>query len=238
MRRSVPWAIALVLMVLGFMLSMQMKVQKQVALKDETSFQRAEQLAAQLQTAEEERDKLMAETEDLRKKVRDQATVAHEDLSTELDAAEIAAGLIPLSGQGVVVTMTDSTRPLTPGENPNNSIIHDEDVLNVINELKASGAEAISINGQRLIGRSEIRCVGPTVTVNRVRTAPPIVITAIGPADEMENGLVMRGGIVESLKPWGIGIAVKKETQVSVPAYKGSLKLQYATPVKQEVSKP
>ena len=59
-------------------------------------------------------------------------------------------------------------------------IIHDEDLLRVLNELCAAGAEAISINDQRIVATTEVRCAGPTVSVNNVRSAPPYVIKAIG----------------------------------------------------------
>lgn len=233
--RHIPWAIALVCVVLGFMLSMQFKVQKQVALKDLTTYQRAQDLAQQLEKAEQERDLLMQETEQLRTAIRNSAPTA--DVAEQLELAQLHAGLIPMSGPGVVVTLDDSTRPVQPGENPMTFILHDEDVLLAVNELAAGGAEAISINGQRIIGRSEIRCTGPTITINGVRTAPPIVITAIGNPDVLESSINMRNGIADELKTWGIQVSVKKESGVTVPAYKGSLKLQFGQPAKQEVSK-
>lgn len=215
---------------------MQFKVQKQVALKDLTTYQRAQDLAQQLEKAETERDALMAETDQLRATLRSQAGTS--DIAQQLELAQLHAGLIPLVGPGVVVTLDDSTRPVTAGENPMSYIIHDEDVLRAVNELAASGAEALSINGQRIIGRSEIRCTGPTITINGVRTAPPIVITAVGNPDVLESAINMRGGIAEELKTWGIQVGVKHESSVTVPAYKGSLKLQFGQPAKQEVTKP
>lgn len=233
LKRQLPWAIALVCVVLGFMLSMQFKVQKQVAL-DVTGVQRSQELAVQLRKAEQDRDKLAAEAADLRAQMLSMANnqTQFKDLAQQLELAQLHAGLIPVTGKGVTVTLTDSTRPVTPGENPNSFIIHDEDVLKTVNDLAAQGAEALSINGQRLTGRSEIRCAGATITINGVRTAPPIVITAVGDPDLMESGINMRGGVGEQLRPWGIQVSVKKETAVVVPAYKGSLKLQYGTPAK------
>jgi uncharacterized protein YlxW (UPF0749 family) len=238
--RQLPWAIALACLVLGFMLSTQFQVQKQVAIGSAAGFQRAQDLAAQLQEAERQRDALMSELEDQRAKMRAVANTQDEfkELAQQLELAQLHAGLLPVLGPGVSVTMTDSTRPVTPGENPNNFIIHDEDVLRVVNELAAGGAEALAINGQRIVGRSEIRCAGPTITINGVRTAPPIVITAIGDPAALETALAMRGGIVETLKPWGIQVAIKKDTNLKVPAYKGSLKLNFGTLSTEEGSKP
>jgi uncharacterized protein YlxW (UPF0749 family) len=232
--RQMPWAIALVVMVLGFMLSMQFKVHQAASLKDAAAFARAEELAQQLEQAEQERNEAMAELEQLRAQVRNLANQQAEfqGLAEQLELAQLYAGLIPLTGPGVVVEMRDSTRPPAPGENPNLSIIHDEDVLRVVNDLFAAGAEAIAINEQRLIARSEIRCTGPTIMINGVRTAPPIVIKAVGNADELEAVLTMPDGIAETLQVYGIQVTVKKLPQVTIPAYKGSLKLKWASPVR------
>jgi len=238
--RQLPWAIAFVCMVLGFMLSTQFKVQQQVESREVAGLQRARDLGEQLQKAEKERDALMGELEQARNQVLTMATSQSDfkNLSDQLIQAQLHAGLIALSGPGVVITMSDSTRPVTPGENSNNFIIHDEDVLKVINELYAGGAEALSINGQRLIGRTEIRCTGPTITINGVRTAPPIVITAIGDPSKLESAIMMRGGVAEGLKQWGIVITLKKETTLTVPAYKGSLVLEHGKAAKTEATVP
>ena len=65
-------------------------------------------------------------------------------------------------------------------------IIHDDDLLRVINELRAAGAEAIAINGERIVAMSEIRCAGPTLSVNNNRSAPPYEIKAIGNPNNLE----------------------------------------------------
>ncbi|MFZ5827063.1 MAG: DUF881 domain-containing protein [Bacillota bacterium] len=233
--RHLPWAVALVGVVLGFMLSMQFKVQKQVALSNVARLQRNEELASQLEKAEQQRDDLAAEALDLRRQLSNMASAQaeYQALAQQLELAQIHAGLLPMTGPGVVVVMNDSNRPVTPGENANNFIIHDEDVLRVINELVAARAEAISINGQRVTGRTEIRCTGPVVTINGVRTAPPLEIVAIGNPTELEQALTMKGGVAEAVRFWGIQLTVKKENQVTVPAYKSSLRLQYATPAKE-----
>ncbi|MBQ1470415.1 MAG: DUF881 domain-containing protein, partial [Schwartzia sp.] len=107
---------------------------------------------------------------------------------------------------------------------------HDDDLLRVVNELRAAGAEVISINGQRIIATSEIRCAGPTLSVNNVRSAPPYEIHAIGDAATLENALKMRGGVMETLAVWGIQLEIQASENVEVPAYKGTTQYQYAKP--------
>ena len=106
-------------------------------------------------------------------------------------------------------------------------VMHDEDLLKVVNELRAAGAEAVSINGQRMTATSELRCAGPTLSVNNVRSAPPYEIRAIGDIKTLENALKMRGGVAETLKVWGISMDIRTSENVLVPAYKGSTKLKY-----------
>ena len=138
------------------------------------------------------------------------------------------AGLTPLTGPGVIVRLDDSSVKAKTGENPNLYLIHDDDLLKVINELRAAGAEAISVNGQRLIGTSEIRCAGPTLSVNNVRSAPPFEVRAIGDVDSLEQALKMRGGVAETLKVWGIQLEIQQAADVYIPPYKGNLHYTYA----------
>lgn len=149
------------------------------------------------------------------------------------------AELVPLRGEGVIVRMDDSARPAKSGENPNLYVIHDDDLLRVINELRAAGAEAISVNGQRLTGVSEIRCAGPTLSVNNVRSSAPFEIRAIGEKKSLENSLRMRGGVVETLGVWGIQLDITASDDVYIPPYRGSIRQTYAheTQEREEESK-
>ncbi|MFA6654590.1 MAG: DUF881 domain-containing protein, partial [Bacillota bacterium] len=144
------------------------------------------------------------------------------------------AGLVEVKGPGVVVEMNDAQDSVGAGQDPNLFIIHDTDILAVVNELCAGGAEAISINGQRIVARTEIRCVGPVITVNGTRIAPPIKIQAIGDPNVLEPALKMRGGVVDNLKLWGIEVKIRVEEELILPAYSGSVSFKFAKPVEKE----
>lgn len=222
-------AIALVCVVLGIMLAVQFRTTQDI--KASVPMQRMEDLAQQLSKMEKERDALLNEVHNLRKSGGGGAS------SEELELIKMGAGLLPVQGLGVVVTIDDSKRPTKPGENPNLYLIHDDDILKVINELWAAGAEAISINDQRLIASSEIRCAGPTLSVNNTRYSPPYEIRAIGDPQTLESSLRLRGGVIETLQFWGIQVSVKRENVVKVPAYKGVFHFQYAKPIKEGAKK-
>nr|WP_252893988.1 DUF881 domain-containing protein [Veillonella denticariosi] len=97
--------------------------------------------------------------------------------------------------------------------------------MRIVNELRAGGAEAIAINDQRLIGTSEIRCSGPTITVNGKVFGAPFVVKAIGDPKTLNSALTMRGGVVDSLKHWGgIKVTIKQEDSVAVPAFTGTFR--------------
>ncbi len=110
-------------------------------------------------------------------------------------------------------------------------------MLKVINELWAAGAEAISINEQRLVVGTEIRCAGPTISVNNAKYTPPYEIRAIGDPKTLEASLKMRGGVIETLQFWGIQATVKTQNTVKIPAFKGPHKYQFAKPVKEGPAK-
>ena len=145
-----------------------------------------------------------------------------------LDELKFLSCTVPLEGEGVIIKMDDSQREKNSGEDENLYVVHDDDVLRVINELKAAGAEAISINGQRLTATSEIRCAGPTISVNNVRSSAPYEIKAIGEKKSLENSIKMRGGVEETLKVWGVRLDVEVSDKIFIPAYEGEISHKFA----------
>lgn len=220
-------AIALVCVVLGIMVAVQFRTTQDF--RSSVPYLRLEDLSQRLVQTEKERDFLQKQVKDLRE------TQGLDGKINDTDLIRMGAGVIALQGPGIIVTIDDSKRSVKPGENPNLYLIHDDDILKVINELWAAGAEAICINEQRLIASSEIRCAGPTLSVNNVRYSPPYDIRAIGEPQTLETALKMRGGVVETLQFWGIQIAIKKQDVVNIPSYKGTFRFEYAKPVKEGV---
>ncbi len=213
-------AIAVVSMIVGVMLVTQYRMTQTIA-EGNVNLQRSGELALKINSLQEERAGLKKQIATMKEEG------SLEGIKEENQLLSLRASLVDVEGPGVVLTITDSKTPVKDGENPNLYLIHDEDMLRIVNELRAAGAEAISINDQRLIGTSEIRCSGPTVTVNGKIFAPPFIIKAIGDTKTLHSALTMRGGVVESLKYWGIEVKIQDESHVTVPAYDGTIKQNY-----------
>lgn len=222
----------LVALFLGVMLAVQFRLSRDI--ERTVPIQRVQRLTTQVASARKERDKFQIRVAGLRDELDAVTTQAGlKPLKEKLVQYRIEAGLIPVTGPGVEVSLNDSNTALQPGQNPNLYVLHDEDVLRVLNELRAAGAEVMAINGERLLSTSEVRCIGPTILVNKVRrVAAPFVITAIGEPDTMISALKMRGGVVDTLQQfWGIQVSVKRLNQVTIPAYRGSRVFTHAREV-------
>jgi uncharacterized protein YlxW (UPF0749 family) len=219
------WSLALVGLVLGVILAVQFRMTRDV--QQNEAIRRTQELAEQVEQMKMEHDVLQAQLSRMRGQLENLTTKTLTPQSKEeMDLTMIFAGITQLTGSGVEVTLKDSvSQKLT--DNPNLYLIHDEDILKVVNELKAAGAEAIAINGQRLIATTEISCSGPAIRINNKALAPPFVITAIGNPETMEGALKMMGGVAEYLQFFGIQVSVKKLEQLTIPAYSGSIKLDY-----------
>lgn len=151
-------------------------------------------------------------------------------LKAELEQLEITAGLTDVEGPGVTIILEDSSQANVTG-NEADYLIHDNDLLSVINELRSAGAEAISLNGERILATSEVRCTGAVVTVNGRRYARAYVVFAIGDPDTLYSALTMRNGVVDVLSQWGITVKVTASDQLLIPKYNGTVEYQYAKPI-------
>lgn len=133
-------------------------------------------------------------------------------LKETLEKRKMQAGYTDLQGEGVVIKLEDSQRELREGENPNDLVIHDQDILILLNDLKVAGAEALSVNGQRIVGNTEIKCTGATIKVNGFTYGQPFIIKAIGNPEQLEAAVLSPnsyGNILQTL--YRIQIQVEKK---------------------------
>lgn len=149
----------------------------------------------------------------------------------DLEKYKMAAGVVDVKGPGVVITVEDPLPTEEFTDEYSVIMLRYELLLSLVNKMKDAGAEAISINGQRIIATTEISLAGDNVNINTVPTAPPYIIKAIGSPDTIESTLTIRFGIIEQMKNYGLRITIKKSDKIEVPRYSGIIKYRYAEPV-------
>ncbi|MDX9871332.1 MAG: DUF881 domain-containing protein [Clostridia bacterium] len=227
--------ITIVCIISGFFLSFQLKVLANSNTTNPLS-QRNTNLVVIIKDLEEE----IANQEMLLEQIRnDLANLESRALPGDLEIlqnglrdARIIAGLTPVAGQGIVITIDDNNEGLksNPQDDPNKYIVHYEHLLNLVSELKVGNAEAIAVNGQRLITTSEIRCVGNVILINTTRIAPPFVVQAIGSPKHLAE--IVTNGELAIMKSTNYPITLVENDKVIIPAYRSDLQFRYARPVK------
>ncbi|MEA4925622.1 MAG: DUF881 domain-containing protein [Syntrophomonadaceae bacterium] len=223
-------SIMIICLLVGIMLSVQFRTSESYgpSLRDA----RSDELLLKNSALSEQNEDLAQEVIALREKVTNMESGNEliSELQAELKKSNMAAGLIPVIGPGIIITLNDSPRALQPGQNPNDLLVHDEDILKIVNEMKASGAEAIAVNDQRITAMTEIRCAGTTILVNMNKVAPPFIIKATGDPQLLESGLNIRGGYLEVLKSIGLQTQLEKNDKIEIPAYNGAANFKFTAP--------
>ncbi|MFP4499332.1 MAG: DUF881 domain-containing protein, partial [Vulcanimicrobiota bacterium] len=187
------WSIAVACLILGIFVALLFKTYRKEG-EVHTLYGQRKDLAEMVKYLQTERNKLQADLKRTRSSLSEleesvsQGKNQFATMNKQLLLARQEAGLIPVRGPGIVIKLNDSNRKPRDSDDPNYYIVHDIDLMALVNELWASGAEAISINEQRVVMTSAIRCVGPSITVNTTRLTPPYIIKAIGPSTNLETG--------------------------------------------------
>lgn len=230
-------ALVLVFCVLGLLVAISFNTTSRLA---EARPSRASDLAEVVREMEEQRNVLQDRLADLRAEMSMYEREAAEDsgmhasFSKELDRVREAAGLSGVMGPGVEVVLGDAS-DVASGADPNDYLIHDTDIAAVVNALFVGGAEAVDINGERIVATTPIRCAGTTILVNSTRLGNPYVISAVGDPEAMEQALVedeSASVLLDVYKSqFGLQVSVSKKSELEVAPFRGSLRPQYATPV-------
>ena len=154
-------------------------------------------------------------------------------LNTELESQRMLAGMVPLVGPGVQVILDDSNVKTIPqGEDASHYIVHDYDIRDVVSLLWQSGAEAIAIGDERVVGSTSVYCVGSTILVNETRMSPPYKIVAIGPPS-MEDALNSPARLQKlkmDVRQYGVQLKIGQAKDLRVPAFSGRFSSRYARP--------
>ena len=149
------------------------------------------------------------------------ADQSNDKLSIEWERNRLLAGLTDVKGPGIVIVLDDAP----PGKVDfvsDTLLVHDQDIKIILNELKAAGAQAISINGERVTAVSEQVCVGPTILINKNRHSVPYEISAIGNPDVLYDALVNSEHVQLMIRD-NINVEIKKSKEVIVPKFSGKV---------------
>ncbi|MFC4770209.1 DUF881 domain-containing protein [Effusibacillus consociatus] len=216
-------SLTVISLTLGLMMAVQykntQKINEQVSWG--VSSKDVQQAKEKLAAIQQQNKALENQLNELNKKVvaieQEAAKYDTTDIQQQLERARILAGTSPVKGPGIVLTIDDSKKA-TSSPNP---VTHDTDVMRIVNEIFLAGAEAVSINGERIGSATGILCVGPTVRVNDRLLTPPYKIEAIGDPATLITGLTFRGGILDELRGKDRALQVQGPKEVALIQMKG-----------------
>lgn len=195
-------------------------------------------LRAEVLKYKERYDNTIKEIDELDKQLDakiDEATENNSELEeaqAQIKEGNKIIGLEEVTGPGVIITLSDSQLDPNTVFDPSTLLLHDLDIVSVINELKNTGAEAISINEQRIVSTSSIQCGGAIININGERIGSPFTIKAIGLPESLAN-IDRTDGYLDLLRsePYKIGVELKKSNNITIPKYSGVINFKYAKSV-------
>ena len=136
-------------------------------------------------------------------------------------------GLTDVTGCGIIIEFQDGKMD-NAFDNVASLIVHYEDLLSLVNELRNSGAEAIEINGQRIINTSAITCEGTVIKINGEKIGSPFTIKAIGSQGLLYGQMTRVGSYLDAMKSTGIdNITVKQSDDIKINKYSGTINFKY-----------
>jgi uncharacterized protein YlxW (UPF0749 family) len=191
-----------------------------------------ERLAALIREEQTRSSELRFTADELRRQVADIQQAREQGPSgpsAALTTLRQRMGLVAAEGPGLVVTLDDSSERESPSGNLNDLVIHSQDVQAVANGLWAAGAEALAVNGQRVVPTSAILCVGNTLLINGTVHSPPFRFTAVGAnLYDAFTGDPLVERLADDAGRFKLGFKVETRERVTVPAYTGTAKVRFA----------
>jgi uncharacterized protein YlxW (UPF0749 family) len=233
--RAIPtWQVTLglALLALGFLIAAQLAAEGP---RVRYTTQERSPLVETALELQRQQDGLKAQISDLRgrvKSVEEQGqgtTDLVRQLNDQLEEARIAAGLIPLTGTGLVLRLEDSDRPPADGADESDYIVTARDIRTVIAELWLAGAEAVAVNGERVTTSTGVLDIGHSILLNSAYLAPPYDVAAIGPSDllaELGTSQGWKEFIDARVGTFGLRISYAEPSEVAVPEFAGSIILR------------
>lgn len=145
----------------------------------------------------------------------------------QIKIANILLGRTNVKGDGIIITLKDNNEVSPSTIGIEYYLVHAGDLIRVINDLKNAGAEAISVNGQRVIDSTAIYCAGNVVKINDEKITSPIEIKAIGSPELLYGSLTIPGGYLQLMEETGVIVNIEKKSDISINKYEGVIDSQY-----------
>jgi uncharacterized protein YlxW (UPF0749 family) len=205
-------ALTVVCIILGVMLALQYKSVNYNQSLASYENKRLDELKTELIVLQNQKNSLQERLRELEEENQTYAKVkagdseAAQQIQNSLKKARIFAGLETVKGAGIIVTL----------DNYASIRVMDYDILNIVNELRASGAQAISVNDERIVAMTEIREAGQYIMINGRQYKAPFTIKAIADPDDLEHSLTLIGGVVELLEEDLIKVSIKKADEIVI----------------------
>lgn len=235
LKRDALW-IGSVCILLGVIMSLQFKTVQSKFLQGQTPSQKSAQLVGELTKLKNEKELLTSEINSLEGKLSEiesaesKGNVVIKNLNESLLKFKSFAGLTDVYGPGIEIFIDNPSKDIN--STYENNLVYDYEVIvNLVNELNAAGAEAISINNQRILGHTEIRAAGENININKVPQLAPFIIKVIGNSQTLEGALTGRFGIVSVIREKNYELDIKKMEKVTIPKYNGLIEFRYSNVV-------
>ena len=222
-------SLGLVCIILGLMLSFQLK--STYATQSVTNSRQFRELTSQIDILKKQRDDFNTKLQEYQTKVDDYEKSAASVSGTakamkeEIDKLRFISGLVDVQGDGITITIT----PVTDIASRMTTPIASADIIDIVNDLNSAAAEAISINEERYVGRTQIREVAGTIKINDSKFDPSQVFTikAIGAPVVLCGVFKLPGSIIESLRTSGFDVRINQEHNIKILKYNKNLDYKY-----------
>lgn len=184
------------------------------------------ELIDEVLSAQEEYDKLYSQLEKAEEELEQIRTIATAgnqeatDAEAELKGNNMLLGLTDVKGEGIIITLDDNRNIENPEGSLSQYLVHEEDLLQVINELFNAEADAVSINEHRVTNTTAVRCDGNIIRVNGQVITVPITIKAIC-SKAIYNTLIRPGGYLQLMADEGVVVKIERSDEIIIPKYNG-----------------
>lgn len=211
--------------VLGILISMSIREKSEIM--SPMSIEKIENYNRELNVVENQINVDKEIISHIKSSIEEKSSPAYQDelkrsLQNELKELKILSGEYDIKGEGIVIMIDDSKNE--DYKNTNLGIIHDIDIMIILNELKAAGVDAISINDVRVMGDSEIKCMGPTVKVDGHSKATPFIIKAVGDMEMIYNIMSDKNSYINLLETtYYMDVKVEKNKNIIIPKRDGRM---------------